>query len=82
MRFIQEEDNRMNVGEIIKKIKYDSELTQAEIGKILGCSQVTISRIRRGLQFPNTGLLLKMIKLANKYNIKITVDDVALKDKQ
>lgn len=70
----------MKVGEIIKKIKYDSELTQTEIAAILGCSQVTISRIRRGLQFPSTSLLLKMIKLANKYGNKVTVDDIFLKN--
>lgn len=66
----------MNIEEIIKKIKYESDLNQSEIAKILGCTQVSVSRIKRGLQFPSTALLLKIVKLAKKYNIKIEIEEL------
>lgn len=70
----------MNIGEVIKRIKYESDLNQEEIGEILGCTQVSISRIRRNLQVPNAALLLKIVKLAKKYNIKVEMEDLISKD--
>jgi transcriptional regulator with XRE-family HTH domain len=65
----------MNIGEVIKEIKYISDLNQVEIAEILGCSQVSVSRIRRNLQFPDMPLLFKIVKLAKKYNIKVKIED-------
>ncbi len=70
----------MNVGEVIKRIKFESELSQAEIGKILGCGQVSISRIRRNQQAPKATLLLKIVRLAKKYNIKVEMEDLLTDD--
>jgi transcriptional regulator with XRE-family HTH domain len=70
----------MNIGEVIKRIKFESDLNQQEIGEILGCTQVSISRIRRNLQVPNAALLLKIVKLAKKYNIKVEMEDLISND--
>ncbi len=66
----------MKVGELIKQIKFNSELNQSEIAEILGCSQVSVSRLRRDMQFPDAILLTKIIKLAKRYKIKVEMDDV------
>lgn len=70
----------MDVGDIIKKIRYESDLNQTQIADILKCSQVSVSRIKRGLQFPNTSLLLKIVKLANKHNIKVAFEELLPKE--
>jgi transcriptional regulator with XRE-family HTH domain len=66
----------MKMEQVIKKIKFESDLNQMQIASILGCSQVSVSRIRRGLQFPNTSLLIAIIKLAKKYNIEVKIEDL------
>lgn len=70
----------MNIGEVMKRIKFESDLNQEEIGEILGCTQVSVSRIRRNLQIPNASLLLKIVKLAKKYKIKVEMEDLISKD--
>lgn len=66
----------MELDRVLKKIIYESEINQTELAALLGCSQVSISRIRRNLQFPSTILLLKIIKLAKRYNISVELEEL------
>jgi transcriptional regulator with XRE-family HTH domain len=71
----------MRLGEVIKRIRFEGELTQKEVANIVGCTQVSISRIRRNEQFPTLPLLLKIIKLAKSYNIAVELEELLdLKD--
>lgn len=67
---------KMKMEEVIKEIKYRSDLNQSQMAEILGCSQVSVSRIRRGIQFPNGPLLMAIMQLAKKYKIDVKIDDL------
>jgi transcriptional regulator with XRE-family HTH domain len=66
----------MKLAQVIKKIQFESEFNQSEIADILECTQTTISRLKRGSQIPKAPLLLGIIKLAKKYNIDVTIEDL------
>lgn len=65
----------MTLGQSIKKLKYISELSNEEIGIIVGCSHVTVSRLRRDLQDPTAKLLYRLVKLMNKHGVNVKVED-------
>lgn len=70
----------MEISQLLKDIKYVSDLNQAELANILGCSQVSVSRLRRGIQVPKTDLLVKLIRLANRYKIEVKLEDFLTKE--
>jgi hypothetical protein len=71
----QKEGWNMKIGQVIKDIKYNSDFNNVQIAKILCCTQATIGRINKNKQFPNTELLLRIIKLAKKYDVKVELND-------
>lgn len=71
----------MNIKQLIRQIAFEGDIPQTKIAKKVGCSQVTISNIKCGRQFPDTSLLLRIIKLARSYNIAVELEELlTLKD--
>lgn len=68
----------MKIGQLVKKIMYEGDLTQLDVANSIGCAQNTISCIRRGLQIPKTPLLFSIVKLAKKYKIEVKIEDLEL----
>jgi transcriptional regulator len=66
----------MNAAELIKLIKYKGQLSQTEIANEVGCTQVTISRLKRNCCIPNYKNATNLILLAKRYNIKVTLTDL------
>ncbi len=65
----------MNIGDIIREIKYVSRLNQLELAELLGCKQASISRLKNNKQFPSLKMAQKIVKLAKKYKIKVDIND-------
>ena len=70
----------MNLQTTIREIKHIAFLNQKEIAKILGCSQVTISRMENKKQNPTLKIALKIVNLAREYKIKVKLEDLLPKD--
>lgn len=66
----------MKIGQLVKKIMYETELTQSEIANSIGCTQSAISAIKRGINIPKTPLLFSIVKLAKKYKIEVKIEDL------
>lgn len=65
----------MNPGLLIKDIMYYSDLNQTQLAEMIGCTQVTISRIRRNLCYPELKTLKKLVTLGRKYKMDISLED-------
>lgn len=50
----------MNIGEKIKKLRQEKNVSQAVLGEIVGIHEKHISRYERGLSRPSTEVLRKM----------------------
>lgn len=66
----------MSKGEVIKKIREKTGMTQAEFSENIGCKQNTLSQYENGKADPSIKIGLAIITLAKKYKIKITLEDI------
>lgn len=55
-----EKDITMNIGEKIKKLRQEKNVSQAALGEIVGVHEKHISRYERGISRPSTEVLRKM----------------------
>ena len=53
----------MNVGQIIKELRKEKNLSQTDLAKLLYTSQDTISLWERGKSFPDIPSLIKMTEI-------------------
>lgn len=60
-----------NIGDVIRELRMDSQMSQAELAKSAGVTQTTISWYESGLQPPNVE---KLIRIFNA----LGVDEVRL----
>lgn len=68
----------MRTNTFIRKLREQLGYTQEEFAKILGTRQVSISSWERGRCKPMTPNALKIIKLAGKHSIKVTLEDLLI----
>ncbi len=68
----------MMADNFIKNIRKRLNMTQEEFGKMLGLRQVCISSWERGRCKPNTSNAVEIIKLAAKYGIQVTLEDLLI----
>ena len=66
----------MKTNTFIRKLREQMGYTQEEFAKMLGTRQVCISSWERGRCKPSTPNALKIIKLAGKQTIKVTLEDL------
>ncbi len=66
----------MKPSENIKKIRLALCMSQSEFSRALEVTSSTISCYERGLREPSFATIRKMIAIAKKHNIKITLDDI------
>ncbi len=64
----------MNIGEKIKKLRLERNISQAKLGEIIGVHEKHISRYERGISHPSAEILKKM---AGFFEVSI---DFLLKD--
>lgn len=60
-----------NIGDVIRELRMDSQMSQAELAKSAGVTQTTISWYESGLQSPNLEKLIKIFRV-------LRVDEVRL----
>lgn len=53
----------MNIGQIIKELRKEKNLSQTDLAKLLYTSQDTISLWERGKSFPDIPSLIKMTEI-------------------
>lgn len=58
--FFKEKDTDMSIGEKIKKLRQEKDVSQAELGEIVGVHEKHISRYERGISQPSAEILRKM----------------------
>lgn len=61
--------NQQKIGQFLKKLRKEKELTQAELAEILGVSNRSISRWENGITMPDFDLLME---LAQYYGVEVT----------
>lgn len=64
-------ENKIRFAEMIKKIRTDHKMTQAEFGKKFGLDQQSVSKWERGRGFPEVATLIKIAEFAD-----ISVDEL------
>lgn len=55
----------MNVGEIIKELRKERNLTQSQLAEMLWTSQDTVSLWERGKSLPDLTMIIKLTKIFN-----------------
>lgn len=68
-------DNNMKIGDTIKRIRKQMEMTQIVFAQHIGCKQHTLSEYENGIIFPSYKIIASIIKLAKSKNIKIKLED-------
>lgn len=61
-------------GDILREIIYVARTSQLNIGKEMGFSQITVSRVMNDKIKPSYKFANIMLKLAKKYKVKVQVD--------
>lgn len=59
-KILIEKDITMSIGEKIKKLRQEKNVSQAELGEIVGVHEKHISRYERGISRPSVEILRKM----------------------
>ena len=72
--------NKENIGNLIAKLRKEKNLTQDELGDLLGVSGKSVSKWERGLSIPDTKTLNNLanilgVKLADLLNCKKEILD-------
>ena len=79
-------DNRVELGQRLRESRIAKGLRQEQVAEAIGSHAVTISKYERGVQDPNTGLLLEMAPL---YDVSVdwlltgqedSIDDIDIED--
>lgn len=60
--------DRFDVGDRIKGLRTQSEITQEELGTELSTTRSTVQKWERGMHLPSNGMLLKLTK---KFDVSI-----------
>lgn len=68
----------MDLGALIKEIRYKSDMSQVELATAIGVKQSTISRIKDNKQVPTLRTAQRLIEIARQYKIKVKLDDLPL----
>ena len=55
----------MYYNEILKELREDKKMTQAELGKVFNCNQITISQYERGTRALSIEMLIKYADFFN-----------------
>ena len=55
----------MKIGEIIKELRKEKNLSQSQLAEMLFTSQDTVSLWERGKSFPDIPMLIKLAKIFN-----------------
>ncbi len=66
----------MTLIKLIKEIGYRGDLTQGQIAQLIGVQQATISRLRRGVTGTSLRTMGELVKLAKKYNIEVSLEEL------
>ena len=68
------------IGEMIKKARKERNLTQSELGELIGVQKAQISRLEKGTSNVTIGTMLKVFEaLKAKVNFKVELMDQKLK---
>lgn len=55
-------------GDTLRKLRIDNDLTQEELGKVIGVTRKSIQNYEKGIQFPEVPIL---IKIARHFHVSI-----------
>jgi transcriptional regulator with XRE-family HTH domain len=66
----------MTIAERIKRLRQESNMTQADLGKKLGVHQKQVSAYERGVNVPSTDILIKLAEVFD-----VTLDYLAFEAK-
>lgn len=66
----------ITTADVIKAIIYRSDLNQTQLAQLLGVQQATISRLKRKKNKISYMTACQLVKLAKKYKIDVTVEDL------
>jgi len=64
------------LGMKIIRIRMEANISQSELGDIVGSDQTRVSFWENGRSTPANRSMKELIKLGNKYGIEITLEDV------
>tara|TARA_Y100001973_G_C5035912_1_gene250363 strand:- start:143 stop:565 length:423 start_codon:yes stop_codon:yes gene_type:complete len=68
--------NRIQLGAYLKESRNETRLTQAELGKRLKLDSKKISRLERGIQFPDEDYMHQLIQLGSTLNIHAVLNAI------
>lgn len=60
-----------NIGELIRELRLDAQMSQAELAKAAGVTQTTISWYESGLQSPNLEKLIKIFRVFHVDEVRL-----------
>lgn len=66
----------MNFAQKIKQVRVRLDMTQTNFGKEIGVCQNTVSQYEKGGKIPSPKVIKKIVILAKKVKIKITLNDI------
>jgi transcriptional regulator with XRE-family HTH domain len=66
----------MNKGEVIKEVRQQMGLTQAQFASLVGCKQNTLSQYEHGLANPSVKIAKEIVKAAKVEKIEIKLEDL------
>lgn len=65
----------MTISESVIKLRRSLGLEQQELAEILGITHTSISNYENGKRHPRIRIVRKMLELAKKHKIKLTLED-------
>ena len=62
---------KMDIAKAVRKIRFETNISQAELAEAIGVTQAAISLYERGTKLPGYNVLKKLIAFARKFEVDV-----------